>query len=81
MITELEFLDGVGSEGIARNIEAYDGYVPCIGDLVYLDRNSNGEPFRVVDRAFYLMDSSPDSRRKISRHCVPFDKERDSFIR
>ena len=81
MITELEFLDGVGSEGIAPNIEAYDGHVPCIGDLVYLDRNGNWAPFRVVDRAFYLMDSRPDSKRKISLHCVAFDKERDSFIR
>ena len=81
MITELEFLDGIGSEGVAPSIEVYDGHVPCIGDLVILDRNSNREPFRVVDRAFYLMDSRPDGRRKISLHCVPFDKERDSFIR
>lgn len=81
MITELEFLNGVGSEGVASNIQAYDGQVPCIGDLVYLERNGNGEPFRVVDRVFHLTGPQPDSTQKISFHCVPFDKERDSFSR
>ena len=81
MTTELEFLDGVGSKDIAPNIEACDRHVPCIDDLVYLDRNGNLEPFRIVEQAFYLTDSRPDSRRKISLYCEPFDKERDSFIR
>jgi len=80
MITELEFLDGIGSESIAPNIEAYDGHPLGIGDLVYLDRNGSWAPFRVVDRVFYFMDSRPDGRQKISLHCVPFDKELDSFI-
>jgi hypothetical protein len=35
MIAEFMFLDGVSSEGIAPNIEAYDRHVPCMGDLVY----------------------------------------------
>ncbi len=57
MITGLEFLDGVGSESIAPNIEAYDGHVPSVSDRVCLDRNGNWELFRVVDRAFYFFGS------------------------
>jgi hypothetical protein len=79
MAIELEFLDGIGAEGIANNIEAYDGHIPCIGDLVYLETHGERKPFRVVDRAFYFV--LTDAKRKISLHCVPFDKERDSFTR
>jgi hypothetical protein len=79
MAIELEFLDGIGSVGIANNVEAYDGHVPVIGDLVYLATQGERKPFRVVDRAFYFV--LADGKRKISLHCVPFDKERDSFTR
>jgi hypothetical protein len=68
MITELEFLDGTGSESIASNMEAYEGEAPCIGDLVHLDAQGQWQRFRVVDRVFYLM---PSAKRKIALYCHP----------
>jgi hypothetical protein len=79
MTIELEFLDSVGSEAIASSLEAYDGQVPCIGDLVHLDRNGTWQCFSVVSRQFFFL--SPNDKQKISLHCVIFDKERDSFTR
>jgi hypothetical protein len=69
MITELEFLDGTGSESIAPSIETYDGEAPSIGDLVYLDTSGQWQHFRVVDRVFYLL--MPNAKRKISLYCHP----------
>ena len=64
MLTELEFLDSTGSEGFAPSIFPYDGPVPVIGDLLYLDFAT----FRVVDRVFYYVQPVGD-RWKVSLHC------------
>jgi hypothetical protein len=69
MMTELEFLDGIGLEGIAPSIEAYDGEVPHIGDLIHLKIDETWDPFRVVDRVFYL--TSLNDKQKITLFCHP----------
>jgi hypothetical protein len=72
MDTLLEFLDGAGSESIAAPVENWDGPVPAIGDIVYLDF---AQRFRVVRRLFHLRPSKPGSltefirEMKVSLHC------------
>jgi hypothetical protein len=70
----LEFANSSGSESIAGNIEPYDGPLPMIGDVIYLDMERK---FRVVERTFYYLASFPDrftTEMKVSLHCEPFDR-------
>jgi hypothetical protein len=72
MKTTLEFADSSGSESIAGQIEGYEGPVPAVGEIVYLDMAAK---FRVVQRVSYYLSASPgvldDFRRevKVSLHC------------
>ena len=51
MTTHLEFLNSMGNESIAGDIQKYDGPVPMTGDIVYQD----AESFQVIKRVFYYV--------------------------
>ncbi len=51
MTTHIEFLNSMGNEPVAGDIQKYDGPVPITGDLVYLD----AESFLVIRRVFYYV--------------------------
>ena len=72
MTTSLEFLDNIGSESVAAPIEQYDGPVPAVGDMIYLDLT---ERFRIVRRIFSYLPERPRDltafrpEMKVSLHC------------
>jgi hypothetical protein len=72
MTTQLEFLDGVGGEGIAAPIDNYDGPIPAVADTIYLGFSAR---FRVVRRTFGFDPADAEGltgfsrEMKVSLHC------------